>query len=535
MSEPSAPSGPTPATAPGGAQWVAAGILLSRVFGLVRERAFAHYFGNSDAGDAFRAALKIPNFLQNLFGEGVLSASFIPVYARMIANGDEAGARRVASAVATMLALLTSVLCLVGVAITPFLIDTIAPGFTGEKRLATIHLVQIFFPGTGLLVMSAWCLGILNSHRRFFLSYAAPVVWNVAIIAALIGFGGSHVDYALGERVAWGLVAGSAGQFLVLLPSALRLVRGVLPKFALKLAETRTVLRNFFPVVGSRGVVQVSAYVDNVIASLLPSGAVSAVAYAQTLYLLPISVFGMSVTAAQLPAMASATGTPAEVASQVRAQLDRGLRQVAFFIVPAAAVLGLLGDVVVATLYQGGAFDAAATKTVWAVLAGSAVGLLPATQGRLYASAFYALGDTRTPFRFAAIRVVLTIGLGCVCALWLPGWLGVAAQWGAVGLTAASGAAAWLESSLLRRALGHRVGRGGLPISVLARLWAAALPAAGAGFALKLALGEGLHPVARGLLVLTTFGIVYGSLALALAVPEARDAVGRIRSRLGRR
>src|ERR1043165_6754352 len=160
-----------------GAVFVAAGILLSRLAGLVRLQVFAHYFGlESDAADAFNAAFRIPNFLQNLFGEGALSASFIPVYAALVARGDRRDADRVAGAVGSLLALLVSVLVLLGVLATPLLIDAIAPGFKGDKRELTVQLVRILFPGAGLLVLSAWCLGVLNSHHRFLLSYTAPVM-----------------------------------------------------------------------------------------------------------------------------------------------------------------------------------------------------------------------------------------------------------------------------------------------------------------------------------------------------------------------
>ena len=165
---------------------VAAGILVSRLAGLIRTRVFAYYFGLSDEGDAFAAGFRIPNFLQNLFGEGALSASFIPVYAALLARGDKREADRVAGAVASLLALIVSLLVLVGVFATPFLIDAIAPGFTGEKRDLTIQIVRVLFPGAGLLVLSAWCLGVLNSHHRFFLSYTAPVMWNAAMIATLV-------------------------------------------------------------------------------------------------------------------------------------------------------------------------------------------------------------------------------------------------------------------------------------------------------------------------------------------------------------
>ena len=169
------------------AVFVATGILLSRLSGFVRLRAFAYYFGlESDAADAFNAAFRIPNLLQNLFGEGALSASFIPVYAALVARGDRREADRVAGAVASLLAMLIALLVLAGVLATPLLIDAIAPGFSGAKRDLTIDIVRILFPGAGLLVMSAWCLGVLNSHHRFLLSYTAPVVWNAAMIAALV-------------------------------------------------------------------------------------------------------------------------------------------------------------------------------------------------------------------------------------------------------------------------------------------------------------------------------------------------------------
>ena len=287
---------------------IATGILLSRVAGLVRDRVFAHYFGNSAAADAFRAAFRIPNLLQNLFGEGVLSASFIPVYARLLAHEDDAEAGHVAGAVVTLLALVVSLLVLIGVFTTPYLIDAIVPGFAGEKRELTIRLVKILFPGAGLLVFSAWCLGILNSHGRFFMSYAAPVLWNTAMIATLVGFGSRLSQFPLAETLAWGSVAGSALQVGIQLPAVLRLVKRLRLSLHVAVPSVRTVVRNFVPVFISRGVVQISAYVDALLASFLPTGAVAALSYAQTLYILPVSLFGMSVSAAELPAMSSARG-----------------------------------------------------------------------------------------------------------------------------------------------------------------------------------------------------------------------------------
>src|ERR1051325_8660234 len=193
-----------------GAFLVGAGILLSRIVGVIRQRVFAYFLGASDAMDAFNAAFRIPNFLQNVFGEGALSASFIPVYAKLLAHDDEEEADRVAWSVFTLLALVVSVLVLTGVLATPLLINAIAPGFSGEKRALTEQLVRIFFPGAGLLVLSAWCLGVLNSHRRFFLSYTAPVVWNVTLIAALAWAGWPVRPVPLANLDVWGRGAGFA-------------------------------------------------------------------------------------------------------------------------------------------------------------------------------------------------------------------------------------------------------------------------------------------------------------------------------------
>jgi putative peptidoglycan lipid II flippase len=516
---------------------VGAGILLSRIVGVVRQRVFAHYFGTSAAADAFNAAFRIPNFLQNIFGEGALSASFIPVYAGLLARDNKEEADRVASAILTLLALVTSLIVLVGVLTTPYLIDAIAPGFKGETRELTIRLVKILFPGAGLLVLSAWCLGVLNSHHRFFLSYTAPVIWNIAIIFSLIWFGGrgsrveaSSVDefqFGLAEWVAWGSVIGSALQFTIQLPTVLRLIKRLRPVLEVKSKNVRTVIRNFFPVFFSRGVVQISAFVDALLASLLGTGAVAALTFAQSLYTLPVSLFGMSVSAAELPAMSSATGTDEEVKAQLRRRLDSGLRQIAFFIVPSALGFLALGDVMVAALYQTGRFTHDDAIYVWAILAGSAVGLLASTLGRLYASTYYALHDTRTPLRYAVIRVVLTVVLGYLCAIPLPRALGIPIRWGAAGLTASAGIAGWIEFALLRRSLNRRIGRTGLPMPFIAKLWGAAIAAAAIGWAIKLVVGTN-RPILTALAVLGPYGVSYFLLTSMFGLPEAKRIVGRL-------
>ena len=505
---------------------VAIGILCSRLTGLVRQRVFAHYFGlQSDSADAFMAAFRIPNFLQNLFGEGALSASFIPVYAALLARGDRREATRVAGAVAALLSLITSILVLLGVVFTPLLIALIAPGFTGAKRDLTISLVRILFPGAGLLVLSAWCLGILNSHHRFLLSYTAPVLWNVAMIATLIAWGARTPLPDLAVMLAWGSVAGSALQFAVQLPVIARLVPDL--RLRLEMSErVRTTVRNFVPVFVSRGVVQISAYIDALLASLLPTGAVTGLANAQLLYTLPVSLFGMSVSAAELPAMSGAVGLDAR--DILRERLNNGLRQIAFFVVPSAVAFLALGDVVAAALLQTGRFSHDDAVFVWGILAGSAVGLLASTLGRLYSSTYYALRDTRTPLRYAVIRVVLTTVLGYLCAIVLPPMLDIAPLWGTAGLTASAGVSGWVEFLLLRRTLNVRLGATGVPASLTARLWTSALTAGAIGWCIKLLLPT-TQPIVVAAAVLIPYGLVFLGMTLALGVPEARTVLARVR------
>lgn len=534
----------------GFAALVAAGILLTRLTGLVRQKIFAHYLGNSDAAGVFSAAYRIPNFLQNLFGEGVLSASFIPVYARLLAENDEKTAGRVAGIIASLLAVVVAILVAIGVILTPWLLVVIAPGFHGAVRELTITVVRILFPGIGLLVMSSWCLGILNSHHKFFLSYVAPVLMNVVMIATLVFFGRRVDDNHLAIMAAWGTVVGAFAQFGIQVPFVFRYAKHL--KFAINtmLEPVREVIRNFMPVVFGRGVVQLSAYLDNLLATLLGTAAASALSYAQMISLLPISLFGMAVAAAELPQMSSAIGTEEEIYAGLKKRMERGLRQIAFFVVPSVVALIAIGNAIVAALYQGGRFGADDTRYVWYILIGSTVGLLAVTLGRLYSSAFYALRDTKTPMRYAMLRVVLTGVLGYLFALPLRPLLigalefahvplplihGSTVPLGAIALTATAGVAGWLEFALLRRALARRVGAVHIPRAFLAKLWASAIAAgvAGALFYRYLTPFVGAHlprilpHIRDGAIVCGIFGVVYFGATLLFAVPESKATLGR--------
>ena len=510
------------------AAFVAGGILLSRLSGFVRLWVFNRFFGLSAEADAFNQGFRIPNLLQNLFGEGALSASFIPVYSGLVAGGDRREADRVAGAVASILCLLVALIVLVGVFATPLLITLIAPGFTGAKRELTIQIVRVLFPGAGLLVLSAWCLGILNSHYKFLLSYTAPVLWNAAMIVTLIIYGGAELP-RLALILAWGSVAGSALQLLVQLPVVLRLAPDL--KFALNVASVhvRGVLRNFVPAFVSRGVVQLSAYIDSILSSYLPTGAVSGLLNAQALYLLPVSLFGMSVSAAELPAMSGALESHPDGRDAVRRRLDAGLRQIAFFVIPSAVSFLALGDVVAGVL-QVGRITRTDTLYVWGILAGASLGLLATTLGRLYSSTYYALRDTRTPLRYALLRVGLATVLGYVFAFYLPRWLNIPDVWGAAGLTLSAAIVGWVEMILLRRTLNSRIGKTGLPPAYVLKLVSAAAAGAAVAWGVKIALPV-LPPIIAVFPILGAYGLVYLGITAALGIPE----ISRLLSRIPRR
>ena len=531
---PAAATAPRTERAGAAAALVAAGIFLSRIVGFVRQRVFAHYLGlTSDPADAISAALRIPNLLQNLFGEGALSASFIPVYAGLRARGDDEGARRVAQAVLGLLAVTVAVLVLVGVLAAPLLVRLIVPGFDGPKYDLTVQLVRIVFPGTGLLVLSAWCLGILNSHRKFFLAYAAPVLWNLAIIAAPFVVrpeGATRATIIL----AAGAVAGSLLQLGIQVPSVLRLLGTVRPTMETGLASVRTVLRNFAPSVVGRGVVQLSGYVDEMLASLLPTGAVAAQTYALNLYMLPVSLFGIAVSAAELPSMAGEATSGEAGHERLRTRLRAGLRRIAFFVVPSAIAFIAFGDLIAAALFQTGRFSARDAHYVWGVLAAYSTGLLATTTARLYSSTFYALHDTRTPLRFAVVRVAAAAAAGYLAALHLPRLLGIDPRWGVAGIALATAAGATWEMTRLRAAVQRRIGRVERDTARTVRLalaaGAATLPAWGA-----LRLLAGVRPLVAAPVVLALFGVGYLALA-ALLVPDSRSTAAGLLARLrGRR
>ena len=463
---------------------VALGIAASRLAGLGRETVASRLLGNTAAGDAFAVAMRIPNMLQNLLGEGVLSASFVPVYSRLLDADDEDDPSRadridpgqVAGAVAAALMVVVGLSVALIVTLARPITFLLAPGLTADRFDLAVSLVRITALGTGFAVLSAWCLGVLNSHRRFFLSYAAPVLWNAVQVGALtvawiLAFDLDDVARAL----AWGVAGGGLAQLLVQLPLTLRLARGLRLRWVRSHGSLGEIRRRFGPAVLGRGVVQVSAYVDLVLASLLATGAVAALYRAQILYMLPVSLFAMSVAAAELPEMSRQADDPVALAVRARSAMAK----VAFWMLMATALYLAAGDLVVGLLFQGGVFSEADTVLVWFVVGAYALGLPATGLSRVLQNVCYAQGDTAGPARIAAIRVTVAAAVGMAVMFPLDRvvvsadrllsttgtlgltWalpeaertLGDAVRLGAVGLAIGSAVAAWAEIVMLARRL----------------------------------------------------------------------------------
>jgi putative peptidoglycan lipid II flippase len=502
---------------------VAAGIFLSRIAGLVRERIFAHYFGISLHADVFRAALRMPNVLQNLLGEGTLSASFIPVYSELLGQQRYKEAGRMAGAFFSLLLASMGALILLGVSLAPALVSVFLPGFSGERRELAIICARIIFPMTGALVLSAWALGILNSHRRFFIPYVAPVLWNAAMIAVMVALGERLSAGSLVIALAWGALAGGLIQFAIQLPWVLSLERHLKIRWDLRIAGVREALRNAVPAILGRGVVQIGGYLDLVLASLLSYGAVAALGYAQTLYILPVSLFGMSVAAAELPELSRRRGDAAEI---LRERVNASLCRIAFFVVPSFMAYLALGDQVVAALYQTGDFTQKDTRLVHWVLSGYTMGLMASTASRLFASSFFALHDTRTPALAALIRVLLSAVVALAIIFPLDGIVVDGKPLGPLGLSWAAGLGAWAEWALLRGKLRRRIGAVGIGARALSRMLLASALGACAARGLILFLSP-WHPIPLAAMALGLYSMVYIGWMLILEPADAHLLLSR--------
>jgi putative peptidoglycan lipid II flippase len=419
----------------------------------------------------------------------------------------------------------------------------LAWGLTGESFELAVNFTRIIAVGIGFMVMSAWCLGILNSHRRFFLPYAAPVLWNaVQIVALLVAWqrDWSIADAARGVAIA--LSIGGALQLLVQLPTVLKLARGIRLRPDGGNPHVRTIRQRFGPAVLGRGAVQLSAYLDLILASFLAAGGLSALFRAQILYTLPVSLFAMSVAAAELPELSRLRAEP----DAIHDRTDAALRRIAFWMLGSSLMLIAAGEPIVRLVFEGGEFTSADTTLVWLILVFYALGLPAIGLSRMLQNANFALGDTSGPARIVAVRVSVAAAIGLVVMFPLDrAWVGVngieglgdtlglfgpldvatrgdesTVRIGAIGLAIGSAIGAWIELALLSSLTRRRMPALRSPLATLrpAALAAAVSFAVTAG--MKLAVGD-LPTFLAVVVIVGVGGIVYVVTAFRTGVKEA--------------
>jgi putative peptidoglycan lipid II flippase len=466
--------------------------------------------------DAYTAALRVPNILRNLLGEGTLSASFVPVYSAALGRSDEADARRTAAGVLGLVLMISGVVVAMGIGLAPWIANWLTPGFDDELTALTARLIRILFPMSGLMIAGAWCLGVLTSHRRFFLPFAAPVVWNLAQIAGLL-LAGRFGWEPLIVVLAWSTLFGAVLQVLIQLPLTARLAGGIRPRIDPSSDSVRTIARNAGPVAAGQGIFQISSLADVVLASTLAStggaGALAAMYFAQRVVQLPMAVFGVAVAVASLPEM-SRDG----VLDALRPHLASGTRRILYFILPATMVLLLFGDLVIEVIYQRGAFDAEDARVSWWLLAAYSTGLIATSLVKLYASAYHAMQDTKTPMKIAVFAVIAGIGSGAALMFSMAD-AGFGAR-AATGLALGGALGAWLNLILLSLGLARRglTGVWRTNAAAIGRLAGAALAAGAASWPVRIwtdgRLGAGAFGATLELLLVFIAG---GAVYLALA------------------
>ncbi len=509
---------------------VTAGILLSRVAGVVRQRVQAHYFGTGPYADVLTAAFRLGNITQNLLGEGTLSATFIPIYAKLRAEGRTSEARQFALAAFGLLIVVTSVASVFGALLAPWLSFALVAGFDEARQEAAVPLLRILFPMTGLVVLSAWALGVLNAHRQFFLPYAAPVLWSLAQIAGMVAAGSFLLatGATLAAALAWSALVGAALQLVVLLPAARRNLGGLAPTWDLKNEHLRESVRRLPGAIAGRGVIQISGLIDTQLVSYLAAGDLAVFGYAQTIYLLPMALLGTGEAAATLPDLARDTAEQdAEKRNRAfRERVGQSLGRLTSLSVPASFALMVVGRDLTAVLVQTGKFSADATERVGALLVAYGFSLLANAAGRVLITASYALGDTRTPVRFAVYRVVVS----ALIALALMKPLGV------LGVVIGAVVAGWVETIALGLRIQKNVGGLGLHHVKFWRAFAAGALSAAAGFGMRTFLPAAIAdanvltlPVGP-LLNLAAFGVTFLLVAPAFGVADVRSLLRRRRS-----
>lgn len=502
--------------------------LVSRIFGYVRDMVLASFFGAGMAADAFIAAFRIPNLLRRLFGEGSLSIAFVPVFTETMLKGDREDAFRLAVSSLKLLLLGLSVVTVVGVLSAPLIIHLVAPGFSAfpEKMALTVWLTRIMFPYVILIGLVALCMGILNVLGHFAAPAIAPVLLNLAMIAAVFAvarFSDSETVRVVG--LAGGVLLGGVLQLALQLPYLVRYGIRFWTRSGLWHPGMKKVGLLMLPTIFGAAVYQINILVGTLLASLLPEGSVSYLYYADRLVQFPLGIFAQAAATAVLPSLSrqAANGDHDGLAHT----FGHAMSLVLFITIPAMVGLVVLRDPLVALLFKRGAFDVQTTRLTADALLYYALGLWAFSGVRIVVSTFYALQDTRTPVVTATISIAVNILLG----------MALMGPMRHCGLALATSLASMVNLVLLVVALRRKLGviRWRLIFSsCLKTLVASGLMALGVMVTCRLMIPGGAASGTLSLLTAIVAAVVGGSVvffaaAWTMKIPEWQKVLGLIK------
>jgi putative peptidoglycan lipid II flippase len=501
-----------------------AAAVASRILGWLRLLVIGAEFGATSELDAYLAAFRIPDAIFQLIVAGALSAALIPVYAGYRARGEEAEGWALASSVINLVVLGLAVLSALMAIAAPWLVPVIAPGFDAETTELTVRLTQIMLLSPVFIGLGAVFSGLLQAHGTFGPTAIAPLVYNLAIIAAAV-----FVAPSLGvEALAAGVVVGAIGHLLVQLPALRRLEPAWRPRIDLRHRGVQRVSVLMGPRFLGVAAGQVNLIVSTALASGLVAGSVTAFTYAFQLSQLPVGIIGVSLAVALFPTLShdAALGR----ASEIRRHVNASIRVLFFVSAPLAALMIVLRAPLTSVFFEYGLFDADSAARTASALTWFAIGVPAHVIVHVLARAFYAMQDTWTPVAWAVVAVVVNIVL----------MLALVEPYGVEGLALALSVSATIEVVGLLVALRRRLGRldGRLLAASLARSSLATLVAGAVMFASLVGLVgavPGLETSAGGRLLgllvpAAAGGIAYLGLALVLRSPEL-DVLRRLLAR----
>ncbi len=398
---------------------VSASIFLSRITGLVREIVMARLFGAGQVYDAFLLGFRIPNLTRDLFAEGALSSAFVPIFTRYLSTKGREEAAELSNLVATAQLVVVGLLCVLGMIFSPALVELLAPGFAdvpGKFELA-VKLTRIMFPFLLLVALAAQAMGILNACNQFGVPALSSTFFNIGSLGFGLALGflvGPRIGLSPIEGMAYGVVVGGAWQLFWQAPSLVRAGFGFRPRFNLSHPGLRNILQLMGPAIVGNASVQVNVMVNTNFASSITDGAghvingpVSWLGYAFRFMQLPLGLFGVAIASATLPSV-SRSAAMGDM-NEFRHTLARSLGMIFLLTIPSSVGLAVLGDSMIAAVYQGGKFRAYDTHQTALALSCYSIGLAGYAAIKVLAPAFYALNDARTPMLVSLGSILINI------------------------------------------------------------------------------------------------------------------------------